>query len=70
MCRIWLTIKLKSEAGIHLRYIINQIHKIENHYQWGIWIVSLFKWHKFYQSFIYEKAITQQQDGIGTNIKW
>jgi hypothetical protein len=56
MCRVWLTIKPKSEAGTCLREIISQVHKIENHEQWGAWIVSLIKWYETYYSFIYEKS--------------
>lgn len=56
MCRIWLTMKPKSEAGTSLRYIVNQLHKINNKEQWGIWIVSLTTWHETYQGFLYEKS--------------
>jgi len=56
MCKIWLTMRPQSEAGFSLRQIVNQIHKIENHQQWGEWIVTLIKWHEIYHDFIYEKS--------------
>jgi len=56
MCRIWLTIRPKSEAGTKLRYIVNQLHKVANREQWGDWVVSLITWHETYYNFIYEKS--------------
>lgn len=60
MCRIWLTAWPKSAAGIELRQIVNQLHKIGNHQQRDYWIVSLVNWHKQYESYLQEKSFSQQ----------
>ena len=60
MCRIWLTAWPKSAAGIELRQIVNQLHKIEDHQQRDYWIVSLVKWHKRHESYLQEKSFSQQ----------
>jgi hypothetical protein len=56
MSRIWLTMNPKSEAGLALRIIVNQLHKITNREQWGYWIVSLIQWHERYTDFINERS--------------
>jgi len=56
MCRIWLTMNPKSIAGIELRAIINQLHKIENNEQWGYWVVSLNNWHEKHKVYLDEKS--------------
>lgn len=43
MCRIWLTQRPQSQAGIDLRRIVNTLHLIENREQWGYWVVELIR---------------------------
>lgn len=56
MCRIWLSSRPKSEAGISLRHIVSKLHTIQNREQWGYWIVSLIQWHEKYYTFLNEKS--------------
>jgi transposase-like protein len=56
MCRIWLTMNPKSETGLALRHIVNQLHKINTRDQWGYWIVSLIDWYQEHKEFINEKS--------------
>lgn len=56
MCRIWLTMNPKSIAGMELRTIINQLHKIENKEQWGNWVVNLYNWHEKHKEFLDQKS--------------
>jgi len=60
MCRIWLTIKPKSEAGCELRIIVSQLHAIRNRDMWGYWLVNLIRWHEKYELFINEKSYSSQ----------
>lgn len=60
MCRIWLTIRPKSEAGVALRFIVNGLHRINNHQQRDYWIVSLAKWHQQYEGYLKEKSYSHQ----------
>jgi hypothetical protein len=60
MCRIWLTMHPKSEAGLSLRSIINRTHTINNREQWGYWIVELKLWHDRYQGYLNEKSYNPQ----------
>jgi hypothetical protein len=56
MCRIWLTINPKSDAGVDLLKIVYKIHEINDKDQWGYWILNLINWHKEYYDFINEKS--------------
>lgn len=56
MCRIWLTMQPKSEAGIELKYIVGKLHRINTREDWGYWIVSLIKWNSKHESFLKEKS--------------
>lgn len=60
MCRIWLTMNPKSVAGLELRYIVNQMHKIANKEQWGYWIVSLHNWYEIHKAYLDEKSYNLQ----------
>jgi hypothetical protein len=57
MCRIWLSCKPKSEAGIELRKIISKVHLIKSPLERDYWIVSLVRWHEQFEDFINEKSI-------------
>ncbi len=56
MCRIWLTMNPKNIAGMNLRTIVNNLHKINNKEQWGNWVVSLNSWYEQHKAFINEKS--------------
>jgi len=56
MCRIWLTMRPKSQAAADLRVIVNRLHAINTHEQRDYWLASLVKWHTEYESFIKEKS--------------
>jgi Transposase, Mutator family len=56
MCRIWLTMRPKSQAGNDLRIIINRLHSIKTHDQKNHWLVSLVRWHEQYEDYIKEKS--------------
>jgi hypothetical protein len=60
MCRLWLTMRPKSEASVELRFIVNKLHRIANHQQRDYWIVSLAKWHKQYENYLKEKSYSWQ----------
>lgn len=60
MCRIWLTARPKSQAGVELRQIVNQLHTLKDHQQRDYWIVSLVKWHKQYETYLKEKSFSSQ----------
>ena len=60
MCRIWLTMRPKSEAANGLRLIVNELHRINNHQQRDYWIVSLAKWHQQYEGYLKEKSYSLQ----------
>ena len=59
MCRIWLTVRPKSQAGTDLRLIVNRLHRIKNHEQRDYWIVSLIKWHQLYEDYLKQKSYSQ-----------
>ena len=59
MCRIWLTMRPKSQAGIELRAIVGRLHKITTHDQRDYWLASLVKWHTQYECYLKEKAYSQ-----------
>lgn len=56
MCRIWLTMRPKSQAGIELRSIVNRMHTIKTHEQKNYWLVSLVKWQKEHDLYLKEKS--------------
>ena len=60
MCRIWLTMRPKSEAGIELRQIVNKLHTITDHDKRDYWIVSLVRWHKQHETYLKEKSFSAQ----------
>jgi hypothetical protein len=57
MCRIWLSSKPKSQAGLDLLNIVYRLHLIETRAQWEYWVVELIHWHEKYQHFIEEKSV-------------
>jgi hypothetical protein len=56
MCRIWLTARPQSQAGIELRRIVSSLHRIRTPTERDYWIVSLVKWHRQHQGFVDEKS--------------
>ncbi len=56
MCRIWLTLRPQSQAGIELRRIVSRIHLIRTLNDRDYWMVSLVKWHDQHAEFINEKS--------------
>lgn len=59
MCKIWLTLNPKSEAGFELLAIVNKLHRIETRNQWGYWVVELISWSEKHKDFIAEKSFNQ-----------
>ena len=59
MCRIWLTMRPKSQAGNDLRIIVNKLHTIKTVEERNYWLVSLVQWHKQYEDYIKEKSYSQ-----------
>ncbi|MEQ9168999.1 MAG: transposase [Fulvivirga sp.] len=57
MCRIWLSNKPKSQAGIELRRIISKVHLIEDLQQRDYWLVSLIQWYEIHKDFLNQKTI-------------
>lgn len=60
MCRIWLSSKPKSQAGLDLFNIVYRLHLIETRAHWGYWVVELIHWHEKYQHFIEEKSVNHE----------
>lgn len=56
MCRIWLTMRPKSDAGNELRMIVNRLHKIQTYDQKNYWLASLVHWYNKHEDFIKEKS--------------
>ncbi len=56
MCRIWLTMRPQSLAGIDLRLIVSQLHRIHTPIERDYWIVRLVKWFNTHESFLNEKS--------------
>jgi len=56
MCRIWLTMRHKSQASTDLRIIVNKLHTIKTHDQRNYWLASLVKWHIEYEGYLKEKS--------------
>ena len=60
MCRIWLTMRPKCEAGMELRQIVNELHTITDQDKRDHWIVSLVRWHKQHETYLKEKSFSAQ----------
>lgn len=56
MCRIWLTMRPKSEAGISLRRIVSKLHLITNDKECNYWLHSLAGWYAQYAVYLKEKS--------------
>jgi hypothetical protein len=56
MCRIWLSSKPKSEAGIQLYGIISKLHLIKSFEERDYWIVDLIRWYEKFENYINEKS--------------
>jgi hypothetical protein len=56
MCRIWLTMRPQSAAGIELRSIVGRLHKITDQESKGYWIVDIVNWHKKHIEYVNEKS--------------
>jgi hypothetical protein len=57
MCRIWLTMRPKSEAGNELRKIIGKLHLITTIQECNYWLHSLAGWHTEYGVYVKEKSV-------------
>lgn len=57
MCQIWLRMRPKTEAGIELRAIVTQLHRINTTLKRDYWIVSLIHWYEKHKDFINEKTV-------------
>jgi AraC-like DNA-binding protein len=57
MCQIWLRMRPKTEAGIELRAIVTQLHRINTTLKRDYWIVSLVHWYEKHKDFINEKTV-------------
>ncbi len=60
MCRIWLTMRPKSQAAGGLRLIVGHFHCIKDYEHRDYWIVSLVQWHKQYEDYLREKSYSVQ----------
>jgi transposase-like protein len=60
MCRIWLSAKPKSEAGIELRRIVSRLHLVNTQDEKGYWIVSFVKWYEKHELFVNAKSYKQE----------
>ena len=58
-CRIWLTIKPKSEAGLSLLLITNRLSLITSHQKAQAWLKELHDWHDQHMYYINEKSVSQ-----------
>ncbi len=56
MCRIWLTLRPKTEPGIELRAIVGKLHSIKTVDQKWYWVVELVNWHKRHLPYLSEKT--------------
>ncbi len=64
-CRLWLSLKPKSNEGLQLLIIVNQLHLIENERSYQSWLKQLYDWHEEHKSYIKEKSIS-----AATNRYW
>lgn len=60
MCRIWLTQRPQSQAGIELRHIVSILHLVETKDQWACWIVDLVRWSEHHQAYLQQKSYSSQ----------
>lgn len=60
MCRIWLSVNPKSNAGIDLRRIISRVHLIENEHQKQVWLKELIDWYNIHEGFVNEKSFSKE----------
>ena len=70
MCKIWLTMRPQSQAGMELRRIVSRLHLIRTTDERDYWLVSLVKWHQEHEAFINEKALVRTVVVTGTNTNW
>jgi hypothetical protein len=56
MCRIWLTTRPQTPAGIELRRIVSGLHLICTNEQSNLWVKKLNTWYEKHESFINEKS--------------
>ena len=56
ICRIWLTMRPKTEPGMELRGIISKLHTIDTSEKRDYWIVSLVKWYEKHEAYLNEKS--------------
>lgn len=61
-CRIWLTNRPKTTAGVELKKITSVIHKISTHFELTDWLFSLRNWHEDHKDFINEKTYNMETD--------
>lgn len=59
MCRIWLTMRPKSQAAVELRSIVNKLHSISTYQQRDIWLAALVRWYSAHEDFLKEKNYSQ-----------
>ena len=57
MCRVWLTMRPQSRAGMELRRIVSRLHLVRTPNERDDWVVSLVKWHHEHEAFINEKSV-------------
>ena len=67
MCRLWLTKRSKSQAGLELRNIVNQLPSVDNHEQRDYWLASLVRWHREHEAYLKEKVSPPKPEDIGIN---
>lgn len=60
MCRIWLSSKPKSEAGIELRKVISKVHLIETETDKQYWLKDLVDWYENHESFVNQKTYSKE----------
>lgn len=56
MSLAYLTRFPKTEAGIELRFLVKELHKIETYYDRDLWIESFENWREKYNNFLKEKS--------------
>ena len=56
MCRIWLSTKPKSEAGMELSRIISRLHLVTDIEDKWNWIVGLIKWYEKHEDYVNAKS--------------
>jgi hypothetical protein len=61
-CRIWLTKNPKSNAGFDLKRISSKLHKINRHYELGLWLMEVQKWEENYKDYINQKSYNPETE--------